>query len=128
MAEEESFKVTDRRGRERDEAPAAAGRADEGPAAAPPSGAGAHGAGKPDLQGLFVMFASSALINLGEAPDPSSGERRVDLDQAQEAIDLLLLLRDKTQGNRTDPESRLLEQILYDLQMRFVQAAGARAR
>ena len=74
------------------------------------------------------MFASSALINLGEAPDPASGERQVDLDQAKEAIDLLLLLREKTEGNRTEHESRLLEQILYDVQMRFVQAAKGSAR
>jgi uncharacterized protein DUF1844 len=69
------------------------------------------------------MFASSALINLGEAPDPGSEERSMDLGQAREAIDLLLLLRDKTNGNRTEQESRLLEEILYDLQMRFVRAS-----
>jgi hypothetical protein len=69
------------------------------------------------------MFASSALVSLGAAPDPASGERSVDLDQAQGAIDVLLLLRDKTQGNRTEAESRLLEEILYDLQLRFVRTA-----
>jgi hypothetical protein len=74
------------------------------------------------------MFASSALINLGEAPDPATGERHVDLEQAQEAIDLLLLLRDKTQGNRTEEENRLLEQVLYDLELRFVHAAGGSTR
>jgi hypothetical protein len=68
------------------------------------------------------MFASSALINLGEAADPGTGERLVDLDQAKDAIDLLLLLREKTAGNRTEHESRLLEQILYDVQMRYVRA------
>jgi hypothetical protein len=141
MAEEESFKVTDRRGREREFVSA---DALPGARSAPPpstasagvrperesqvsSGPGA-GAGSVDLQGLFVMFASSALINLGEAPDPVSGERQVDLDQAKEAIDLLLLLREKTEGNRTEHESRLLEQILYDVQMRFVQATGGNAR
>src|SRR5262245_38594711 len=38
-----------------------------------------------DLSGLFMMFASSALINLGEAADPSTGERRMDVDQARDA-------------------------------------------
>jgi hypothetical protein len=130
MAEDESFKVTDRRGRPREES-------EQGPFADPrPSFIGpppprAEGrsvsptdatSGGPDLQGLFVMFASSALISLGEAADPSTGERHVDLDQARDAIDMLALLRDKTAGNRTEEESRLLEQILYDLQMRFVRA------
>ena len=66
------------------------------------------------------------MINLGEAADPVTGERRVDLDQARDAIDVLLLLRDKTSGNRTEQESRFLEKILYDLQMRFVRATEGR--
>lgn len=127
MAEEEHFKVTDRRGQVKDSAPAVesplsvapGGRAEERP-----SPTDRPATGRPDLQGLFIMFASSALINLGEAADPVTGERHVDLEQAQEAIDLLLLLREKTEGNRTDQESRLLEQVLYDLELRFVQAAG----
>jgi hypothetical protein len=67
------------------------------------------------------MFASSALVGLGAAADPVSGQQRVDLEQAREGIETLRLLRAKTEGNRTDEESRLLEEILYDLQMRFVQ-------
>ena len=136
MAEDEAFKVTDRRRRdethESPTAPAspdpaapaqpepAAGFASQGPAPAPKGG--------PDLQGLFIMLASSALVNLGEAADPETGERVVDLEQAKDAINLLLLLRVKTEGNRTDQETRLLEEMLYDLQLRFVRAAkGASA-
>lgn len=137
MAEEEgSFKVTDRRGRPRDAEvaePQAPPSASPDPPT-PPSGrpevaktTAAPGeerrAPSPDLQQLFVMFASSALISLGEAPDPSSGQRAVDLDHAREAIDILLLLRDKTGGNRTEQESRFLEEILYDVQMRFVRVS-----
>lgn len=86
-----------------------------GPSAPAPEG--------PDLRGLFIMLASSALVNLGEAADPATGERVLDLEQAKEAIDLLALLRVKTSGNRTDQESHLLEEMLYDLQLRFVTAA-----
>jgi hypothetical protein len=135
MAEDETFKVTDRRRRDDiDEAPAGpaptepaapaprtapAGSAFQGPAAPPQGG--------PDLQGLFIMFASSALVNLGEAADPETGERVLDLEQAREAIDLLSLLRVKTEGNRTEQESHLLEEMLYDLQLRFVRAAKGAA-
>ena len=140
MAEEESFKVTDRRGREQDGESSGSGPGSAAPrpaapgrAAVDPGSAGqepGHETPEPpapiqgsvDLQALFVMFASSALINLGEAADPATGERLVDLDQAKDAIDLLLLLREKTAGNRTEHESRLLEQILYDVQMRYVRA------
>ena len=136
MAEDDTFKVRDRRRRdEADESPAA--QASSEPAAharsVPTEGSGIQAAaqghqGSPDLQGLFVMLASSALVNLGEAADPETGERVVDLDQAKDAIDLLLLLRVKTEGNRTDRETHLLEEMLYDLQLRFVRAAkGASA-
>lgn len=135
MAEDETFKVTDRRRRdETDESPTAEARPDpvapapreaavgsvsQGPAPAPQGG--------PDLQGLFIMLASSALVNLGEAADPETGQRVLDLEQAKEVIDLLALLRVKTEGNRTDQESHLLEEMLYDLQLRFVRAAKGAA-
>ena len=131
MAEDEEFKVTDRRRRdETGDSPTA--RATPDPAAptlrAAPAGPGSQDPapapqGGPDLQGLFIMLASSALVNLGEAADPETGERVLDLEQAKEAIDLLSLLRVKTEGNRTDQESHLLEEMLYDLQLRFVRAA-----
>jgi hypothetical protein len=70
-----------------------------------------------------MLFANSALIGLGAVVEPGSGDRRPDLEQAQSAIDVLLMLRDKTHGNRTEQESRLLEEVVYDLQMRFVRAA-----
>ena len=138
MSEEESFKVTDRRGHSKDvdhgEPSAGAspgsypseGDSPRVKAAGEPASSAGPGPGAPDLQGIFVMFASSALINLGEAADPATGGKHVDLDQAREAVDVLLLLRDKTHGNRTEEESRLLEEILYDLQMRFVRAAQGR--
>jgi hypothetical protein len=72
------------------------------------------------------MLASSALVHLGEAEDPVTGESHRDLAQAKYTIDLLLLLREKTEGNRNPEESQLLEGILYDLQMRFVQDVGRR--
>lgn len=141
MAEEGSFKVTDRRGREQERESSGSGPGSTAPgqAAVDPRVVGqesgrqapeppASGQGSVDLQGLFVMFASSALINLGEAGDPATGERLVDLDQAKDAIDLLLLLREKTAGNRTEHESKLLEQILYDVQMRYVRAKSESPR
>ena len=135
MAEEEAFRVTDRRARpvepRAEEAPLrpnapGPGRPQSDPAdreSAPPPDEREPEAGPLDLQGLFIMFASSALIGLGAARDPVSGEQGIDLEQAQEAIETLLLLRDKTTGNRTEEESRLLEDILYDLQMRYVGLA-----
>jgi uncharacterized protein DUF1844 len=134
---EEGFKVTDRRRREdgdpvgADPGPGAAASA--GPDRAREAGPAPHGGAAPDparsLTGLFVMFASSALIALGESPDPVTGQVQRDLAQAGEAIDILTLLREKTEGNRSAEETQLLEQIIYDLQLRFVRArAGPSGR
>jgi len=101
---DEGFKVTDRRHRGGDSGPPREG-------------------GVPDLASVFIMFAGWALIGLGEAPDPATGERRLDLSQARDAIETLRLLREKTAGNRTEPESGLLEELLYDVQMRYVRVA-----
>jgi hypothetical protein len=134
MSEEETFKVTDRRGRA-EEAPSAVGHPTEKLGAGGPSGAlprergheakpSSPEASRPsELGALFVMFANAALVSLGVVPEPGTSEGRLDLDQARSAIDILVMLRDKTQGNRTDQESRLLEELIYDLQMRFVRAA-----
>jgi hypothetical protein len=116
---EDVFKVTDRRRRlDDDEAPRTV------PAAEPPqpSPVDLSPAGERSLAGLFMMLASSAVVALGEAPDPLTGQRQVDLAQAADAIDLLILLREKTEGNRSPDENRILEEVLYDLQLRYVHA------
>jgi hypothetical protein len=131
-SEEEPFKVTDRRGREKEDletARAGASRpsSERNPVEARPS-SGTESR-QPDLQGILMMFATSALISLGETADPGGHEPRVDLEHAREAIDALLVLRDKTSGNRTEQEDRLLQELVYDLQIRFVRVAEAqRAR
>jgi hypothetical protein len=118
---DEGFRVTDRR-RQEDPEPVAshavhgASRA-AGDAAAP----GAPGA-QMSLQGLFMMLATEAVVALGDVPDPATGQRRRDVAAAGEAIDLLLLLRQKTEGNRTPEETNVLDELLYDLQLRYVRA------
>ncbi len=72
---------------------------------------------------LLLMLSSSALMALGEAPDPS-GDKRQDLDQARWVIDLLDLLKEKTRGNLTAEEEGLLDGLLYDLRMRYLRHVG----
>ena len=124
-APDQGFRVSDRRRRDDDEPPEGRESASPAETRREPSPDAPEGERTRDLTGLFVMFASSALIALGESPDPLTGQVSKDLDQATEAIDVLMLLREKTQGNRTPPEDQLLEQILHDLQLRFVRATRA---
>jgi hypothetical protein len=71
----------------------------------------------------FVLsLSSSILLHLGEIADPQSGEKKKDLALAKQTIDIITLLKDKTKGNLTEEEQKLLEHILYDMRMRFVKA------
>jgi hypothetical protein len=78
--------------------------------------------GEPNLTGLFMMLADSVVVALGEVADPMTGRRQHDPAQAAEIIDLLLLLRKRTEGNRTPEETQVLEELIYDLQVRYVEA------
>jgi hypothetical protein len=66
---------------------------------------------------------SDALVHLGQVPDPMTGQPHQDLEQAQFTIDLLAMLREKTEGNRTAEESAVLDEILATLRMSFVRAS-----
>jgi hypothetical protein len=75
----------------------------------------------------FVAFvfslASNAAVHFGDLPDPLTNETRPpDLEAASQLIDILAMLEEKTRGNLTAEERQLLEQIIYELRMRFVEA------
>jgi hypothetical protein len=74
-----------------------------------------------NFSSFILSLGSSALYHFGEIPDPVSGAQQRNLDLARQTIDILVVLRDKTTGNLSTDESRLLESLLHDLQMRYVQ-------
>ncbi len=74
------------------------------------------------LSTFILSLVSSALVHLGDAPDPVSGQMIMDLELAKQTIDIISMLKDKTKGNLTDDEQKMMEQILYDLRMRYVAA------
>jgi hypothetical protein len=86
---------------------------------------------KIDFATFVLSMSHSALIQLGEAPHPETNAVDRDLSLARQTIDLLGLLEEKTKGNLTGDEERLLGQVLFDLRMRFVEqekrAAGVKA-
>lgn len=69
-----------------------------------------------------MMLASFTLAALEGVRDPASGELHRDPHQAAELIDILILLRERTEGRRTPEESQALDELLYDLQLRYVRA------
>ena len=83
---------------------------------------------KLDLTQFFLSVSSAAFIGLGIVPSPDGGETKPDLMLARQNIDLLELMQEKTRGNRTPEEDRLLEQLLFETRMRFVEAQNQQRR
>ena len=74
--------------------------------------------------GAFVLsMSSSALVHLGEVPEPESGQIMENVLAAKQTIDILCMLQSKTKGNLTDQEARLLRDMLFELRMKYVQKA-----
>jgi len=79
-------------------------------------------AGEVTFSSLVLMFGTTALVQLGVAPNPGSGQKTPDLVQAKQIIDLLGVLQEKTKGNLSAEESGLLDSLLFDLRMRYLEA------
>jgi uncharacterized protein DUF1844 len=84
---------------------------------------------EPEPQLTFIAFiyslASSAALHFGDLPDPVTGDKvEPNLEGAAQMIEILGLLEQKTRGNLTAEERQFLEQVLYELRMRFVEAKG----
>ena len=86
------------------------------------SGAGQGDLPKVDFSTLVLSLGTTALYQMGAMPDPSTGEK-VEPEPmiAQQTIDTLEMLRDKTRGNLDDEERKLIDSLLYELRMRFVE-------
>jgi hypothetical protein len=70
-----------------------------------------------------LSLARTAAVHFGDLPDPVSGAQSpANLAAAQQMIDILSLLEQKTKGNLTAEERQFLEQVLYELRLRFVEA------
>jgi hypothetical protein len=83
-------------------------------------------AGSPPLPEInfasfIISLSSSALFHFGEIPDPATNQRERNLPLAKQTIDILGLLKEKTSGNLDREEHQLLDSLLYDLRMRYVE-------
>ncbi|MHB8908843.1 MAG: DUF1844 domain-containing protein [Syntrophales bacterium] len=91
-----------------------------------PEGAAASETDAPPLPEVnFASFlfslSTTAMYHFGDFPDPVTKESSRNLPAAKQTIDILSILKTKTEGNLTEDEKQLLEGILYELQMRFVK-------
>jgi hypothetical protein len=79
-----------------------------------------------DFATFVLSMAHSALVHLGDAPNPADGKCCVNLPMARQTIDLLALLQEKSKGNLTGEEEHVLSQSLFDLRMRYVEVASGK--
>jgi hypothetical protein len=83
-----------------------------------------HDAAAVTFVGFVLSLAHTAAVHFGDVPDPVTGETvQPNLAAAQQMIDILALLEQKTRGNLSAEERQLLEQIIYELRMRFVEVS-----
>lgn len=132
--EERGFTISDKRFSSRRESES--DRPQESPPPhSPPGGEPTRAQGQPRSPGapppekmnfasFLISLGTQAFMHLGDIPNPATQQREKDLGAVKQMIDLLGMLQGKTKGNLTGEEERLLQQLLFDLRMRFVREAG----
>jgi Domain of unknown function (DUF1844) len=77
---------------------------------------------------LILYIGQNAALAFGDIADPSGQRAEANLEAAAMFIEMLGMLQEKTRGNLTAAESKVLDSLLYDLRMRYVQAQGEHKR
>ena len=83
---------------------------------------------KPTLVTIATTFAQQAMVSMGILPNPMTGKSVFMMNQAAYFIDAVDLLLEKTEGNRTEMETRTLENVAHELRMLFVEANKEKAK
>ncbi len=128
--QEKGFTVRDRRfsaqREEEKDTRAAQGKAERKPEEPTKEGRPMEETELPEITFANFIFSisTSALIQLGEIEDPVSQQRVKNLPLAKQTIDLIGMLKEKTKGNLTPDEERLIDNVLFDLRMKYVRAIG----
>jgi hypothetical protein len=81
------------------------------------------------FSGFILSLATTAAVHFGDIADPNTGERgEPNLLAASQMIELIALLQEKTRGNLIEPEERLIDDLLYELRLRYVEAQQGEKR
>jgi len=70
---------------------------------------------------FILSLNTAALVHLGEIPDPITNKKQVNLTLAKQTIDTLEMLKEKTKGNLSIDEEKLLQSIIYELKLKFLK-------
>lgn len=81
------------------------------------------------FSGFILSLATTAAVHFGDIGDPNTGNpAEPNLPAAAQMIELIALLQEKTRGNLIEPEERLIDDLLYELRVRYVQAQQGEKR
>lgn len=81
------------------------------------------------FSGFILTLATTAAVHFGDIADPNTGEPGdPNLPAAAQMIELIAMLQERTKGNLIEPEERLLDDLLYELRLRYVQAQQGEKR
>lgn len=77
-----------------------------------------------NFSSFVLSLSSSALLHFGQIPDPLTKKQERNLPLAKQTIDILGILQEKTKGNLTKDEEQLIENLLHDLRVKYVEESG----
>ena len=83
----------------------------------PPATGEAPAEPKIDFSAFVLSIATTGMVHLGAIADPATGKKEANLPAAREMIEILTLLKEKTRGNLSTEESRLMDGLIYEMQM-----------
>ncbi|NWG75401.1 MAG: DUF1844 domain-containing protein [Rubrivivax sp.] len=128
--EEQGFRVTDKRGFNQDGEPCTpepAKNVEKEPAGEASASADAKSSGQEapprpaiDFPSYILGYYTQGLVLLGEVPNPYTNKKEEDVEAARHTIDILSMLEEKTKGNLSKEENQLLENVLFELRMKFM--------
>lgn len=128
--EQSDFTVTDKRNFQEDgesREPVVSEKKEEKPDETPPSETKSEKTGQDagklppiDFPSYILSYYTQGLVLLGEVPSPYSGKKEEDVEASRHTIDILTMLQEKTKGNLSKDEEQLLENVLYELRMKFM--------
>jgi hypothetical protein len=128
--EEQSFRVTDKRGFREDGEASAAGesapaedeKAKSADLSSEAKSSGQETQARPpiDFPSYVLSYYTQGLVLLGEVPNPYTNKKEEDIEAARHTVDILSMLQAKTKGNLSKDEEQLLDTVLYELRMKFM--------
>lgn len=79
---------------------------------------------KVDFSAFILSLSSTVLVAVGEIPDPITKETKKNIRAAKQMIDIINMLKDKTKGNLTKEEDELIQNLCFELKMKYLQASN----